>query len=207
VSFADTLTLDTVGGQETDDEFVFPYVLTITGPGGSSTADMSCLNYNRNISFSESWGVTAVNVATISPSASIDGETGAQIIEDAYLFNQYAAATGNAQQTSDIQFAIWDIMDPGDISRMSGYDANAVALDAQAASLAPLQPSSEYANDNLFVPINGTQPSGDGEPQLFMTDPAPPAITPEPASLVLLGTGMLGAVAIMRRKRMKAVNA
>jgi hypothetical protein len=37
-----------------------------------------------------------------------------------------------------------------------------------------------------------------------MTDPPPPAITPEPTSLVLLGTGLLGAVGFMRRKRAQA---
>ena len=202
VSFADSLTLSGVGGQNTDGVYVDPYLFTVTGPGGTSTlVDMSCLNFNREVSIGQSWNANPISVASISPTAVIDGESGTDFLADAYLYNQYAAAAGNAQLTSDIQFAIWHIMDPTDVAAESGYDTNAANLAAAALAEVPILPASTFANDVVFVPTNYTAGS---EPQLFMTDPPPPAITPEPTSLVLLGTGLLGAVGFMRRKRAQA---
>ena len=113
VSFADTLTLSGVGGQNTDGVYVDPYLFTVTGPGGTSTlVDMSCLNFDREVSIGQSWNANPVSVASIGSTAVIDGEPTVDILADAYLYNQYAAAIGNAQLTSDIQFAIWSIIGP-----------------------------------------------------------------------------------------------
>jgi len=215
VSFADDITFDGVSSQSqsVDQEWTYPYLFTVNGPGGTSTnVPLACMNYNFNINLNESWDVTAISVGSITPSFTTvvggDTFTGAQIIEDAYLYNEYAPyiASNNTQEISDIQFAIWDIMDPGDGGN-TGLDANALFLAADAQSNALSLPSSAYVNDTLLIPIEGTQTPGNGTPQMFMTNPEPPALTPEPASLVLLGTGMLGAVAILRRKQMKPVKA
>jgi len=169
---------------------------------------LSCLNFNREINFNETWLVDPIYVSTMSLTATYDGELGAAYLEDAWLYNQYGTSAGT---NSEIQFAIWSIMDPGDINASNptyngsnAFDATAQALAAEAISNVtgnnPL-PTSYFANDLAFLPDPGGNNTWTaGQPQIFMTDPPPPSMTPEPSGLLLLGTGMLGTVALMRRK-------
>jgi hypothetical protein len=204
VTFADTLTLTNATGGSVDGVDVYPYVFTVTGPGGTDTGSiLSCLNFDRDITFNETWTVDPLEVSNISATSTYDGESGLQYLEDAWLYNQYGTSAGS---NSEIQFAIWSIMDPGTINATNtsynnagAFDATAQALATQAAFEASILPPSYYASDLALVPdLSGSGTWTDGQPQIFMVDPPPTAVTPEPSGLVLLGTGLFLGVALLQ---------
>jgi hypothetical protein len=209
VALADSITLITTTGGSVDGVDVYPYVFDVTGPGGTDlNVAMSCLNFDREISFNETWEVDPISVSTIVVADTYDNESGASILEDAWLYNQYGTGAGSP---TEIQFAIWSIMDPSVINASNASYNGAGAFDSTAQTLAneaianvtgssPL-PASYFAGDTVLLPDpSGSATWTNGPPQIFMVDPAPPAVTPEPGSLILLGTGFLGTVFVMRRR-------
>lgn len=214
VALADTITLTTTTGGSVDGVDVYPYLFTVDGVQNVS---MSCLNFDREISFNETWEVDPINVSTILAGNTYDNESGASILEDAWLYNQYVnsgTSPSSPYSPSEVQFAIWSIMDPAVINATNNNYNGSGAFDSVAQALAnqaianvtgnnPL-PASYYANDTVLLPDpNGSSSWTNGQPQIFMVDPLPPAMAPEPGSLTLLGTGFLGAVFLMRRKLRK----
>lgn len=99
-----------------------------------------------------------------------------------------------------------DLVAPGTNFRQVGNDQGTsdytFGLDAEAA--ARLQ-AAIAANPNLRLGLIASVSRADGGPEsFFIGSEASPAAVPEPATMILLGTGLAGATANIRRRRKAA---
>ncbi len=197
-----TVTLTGAGGVISNDGSVFvgPYQLQVAG----QTVNAPCDDYSDEIWVGESWQANEVPLTASGVNSALFGSQ--PNADHLYLEAAYLTSLFGKEPTSDyndISYAIWGLFEPAALAS-SNYEAGANAFLTQAEN-AQLN-FSEFSGWQILTPVNGSQSEG-GRPQEFIVPVGNPTATPEPATLALLGAGLVALGLAQRRKNSSSPSA
>ncbi|MGA8538414.1 MAG: PEP-CTERM sorting domain-containing protein [Terriglobales bacterium] len=171
------------GTNRMDGYYTYPYYFSING--GASTPLM-CDSFNNHVSVGESW--TAHVTGLLSGKGYFGNELmnykAAGIIFLDVMNGTVSATVGN--------MAIWNLFAPG-----ASSNSSVSSLDGSALSLAHHMNSSYFRGLVLYTPVGGSPGHG---PQEYIGLRGQVLTAPEPGSMFLLGTGLMGIAGMVRRK-------